>query len=378
MAATNPYLRHLMTAALALPGIASGQTGLEAGDYELDYKHVAYEEDDDLMQVDAEYITFGVPVNDQNDLLFNLEYETLSGASAIFMTPDVDGTPIQVTSGASITEERTAFSARYRHTLDNGGRFSITPSASDENDYSSTAVTFEYQWDINNKNTSFSVGGGLASDTIESAVDATVGGDKDGTSLFAGVTQLLDAKSLFQVNFSLAEESGYLTDPYKLTLIGSTIAPETRPDDRQQMVLLGRYIRHVGENASLHLSYRYFQDDWEIRTHTLEASWHLELPNDWLLTPSLRYYSQEKAEFYAPYYLQARTDGFHSSDYRLASYGSILAGLRVQKGLGDRVKLNLDVQSYQRDGELKLSGDYSYDPLPLSSIVLTFGLTYTF
>ena len=94
-----------MTAALALPGIAAGASALD--DVTVTYKHLSYEEDN-LMEVEADYFNFGIPINSKNDLLVSVEYETMSGASPIFFLPGPDGEVIQVTSGASITDERTA------------------------------------------------------------------------------------------------------------------------------------------------------------------------------------------------------------------------------------------------------------------------------
>lgn len=376
MAATKPYLQALSKVALALPGIAMGANTPGVDNAVLDYKHLYYKEKD-LMQVNANYLSLGTKINDNNELNLTLEYESMSGASPIFIAPGPNGTLTQVTSGASITDERTAGSLRYSHELSKG-IISITPSVSSENDYESQAITVEYQWDKNNKNTSFSIGSGYASDKV-SATGQDLDEDKNGVSIFGGVTQVLDRQSLLQFNVSFARESGFLSDPYKLTLVEGVILPDKRPDQRQQTVLLSRYIHYFGEaSASMHLSYRFYHDDWSINAHTLEAAWHQELANDWLITPSLRYYSQDKASFYEPFFTQARTDGIHSSDYRLASFGSILAGFKVAKTFNKNTNINLNVEYYERNGELKFAGDHSVDPAPLKSYAITLGFKHTF
>jgi hypothetical protein len=344
VAATNSYLQALAKVALALPGIAMGASALDTDDIALDYKYLYYKEKD-LMQVNANYLSLGTKVNDDNALNLTVEYESMSGASPIFITPNPDGTISQVVSGASITDERIAASLR---------------------------------WDQNNKNTSFSIGSGYAQDTV-GATGQDLDEDRDGVSLFAGVTQVLDRQSLLQLNISFAKESGYLSDPYKLTLVEGSLLQDNRPDERQNAVLLTRYIHYFsGATGSMHLSYRYYHDDWSINSHTFEASWNQELSQSWLLTPSLRYYSQEKAFFYEPYFTQARADGIHSSDYRLASYGSILAGLKVSKTFKKNTNINFNVEYYERNGEFKLGGDYSVDPEPLKSYAITFGIKHIF
>jgi len=365
-----------MAAAVALPGISMGATPIEKGDVIIDYKHVIYDEQDDLMQVDAEYLNIGFALTEKNDLRLAIEYETMSGASPIFNAPGADGEPVVVKSGASITDKRTAVSAKFRHFFDKG-TLTITPSWSDEDDYTSQALTFQYEWDINDKNTTFSVGAGFTDDQVWAEGQDTKN-DKEGKSAFVGVTQVLSAKSLLQVNLSFAEESGFLSDPYKLVQVQDSILADTRPNDRAMLAGLVRYIRKTGSDSAIHLSYRLFSDDWSIQSHTFEASWFTELSNDWLLNPSLRYYSQDAAEFYEPYFVDLRNDGYYSSDFRLASYGSVMAGLNIGKTISGNARFDLGLEYYSRRGDLKLSGEHSLDPEPLSSYVITLGIKYTF
>ncbi|MBT8436383.1 MAG: DUF3570 domain-containing protein [Gammaproteobacteria bacterium] len=364
-----------MTAALALPGIAMGTTVLDPGDFPVIYKNLSYEEDN-LMAVDADYINLGIPINAKNDLLVALEYETMSGASPIFYTPGPGDEIIEVTSGASITDERTAVSFNFRHLTDSG-MLSVTPASSDENDYESFSVTTEYQWDRNNNNTTYSVGAGYADDNV-TATGQDLDEDKEGTSMFFGVTQVLDAHSLLQLNLSLAEESGYLSDPYKLVLVDTAIVSDNRPEDRGQTAFLVRYINYIEDDASLHLAYRYFDDDWGIKGHTLETTWNQELSNNWLVSYNFRYYQQDKAEFYAPFFSTPRSDGIYSSDYRLASYGSVLVGFKLEKTFTSNTSLEVNIEYYTRRGDLKISGDFSTDPEPLTSTMVTFGISHTF
>jgi hypothetical protein len=376
VAATKSYLRQLMTAAAALPGIATGATPIDKGDVNIDFKHVIYEEQDDLMQVDAEYLNIGLALSEKNDLQVALEYETMSGASPIFNAPGIDGDPVVVKSGASITDERTAVSAKFRHFFDKG-TLTVAPSWSDENDYTSNALTLQYEWDINNKNTTLAVGAGIADDQVWANGQDTKN-DREGTSAFLGVTQILNTKSLFQANLSFAQESGFLSDPYKLVQVQDSILEDTRPDDRSTVAGLLRYIRTIGSDASIHLSYRYFSDDWSIQSHTLEASWYSESENGWLLNPSLRYYSQDAAEFYQPYFVEVRDDGFYSSDFRLAGFGSIMAGVKIGKKLASGTSFDLGLEYYSRDGVHKIGGEHSLDPEPLSSYVISLGIKHTF
>lgn len=374
MAATKPYLQSLMAAAVALPGIAAGATSDDG--LSLDYKYLLYAESNDLMTVHANYFSAAMGLTDSSNLNLKLEYETMSGASPIFMTPDVDGTPLLVKSGASVTDERTSVSATYSYDF-GSSKLSLTPSWSDENDYSSTALTAQYELELNGGNSTVAFGAGFADDQVW-ATGADIKNDKQGSSAFVGLTQVLTTKSLMQFNLSFANESGFLSDPYKLVQIQDTIANDARPDDRTQTSALARYIRHMGDGFSLRLAYRYFQDDWDVQSHTLEAAWYQETKSGWLINPGIRYYTQEKARFYEPYFVDLRSDGYYTSDFRLASYGSVKVGLKLGKTIFEAARLSLAFDYYERRGELKLGGEHSIDPEPLNSYVVTLGINYNF
>ena len=374
MAATEHYLKSLMTAAMALPGIAAGASAID--DVPVTYKHLSYEEDD-LMEVEADYFDFGIPINANSELLVSLEYETMSGASPMFFVPGSGDEIIQITSGASITDERTAVGFNYRHFTDNG-ILSVAPAGSSENDYESISVTTEYQWERNAGSTTYSIGAGVARDDV-SATGKDLDENKEGSSWFAGVTQVLGAKSLLQLNMSVAEESGYLSDPYKLALVESAFVPDNRPEERTQTAFLVRYITYEeNDKGSRHLAYRYFSDDWGIEAHTLEYLWNQELSYNWLASYSLRYYTQEKADFYAPFFTSARADGIHSSDFRLASYGSALFGYKLEKIFSNDTSISVNLEYYTRRGDLKLGGNESIDPAPLESYLVSFGISHRF
>ena len=363
-----------MTAALALPGIASGASALEG--VPVNYKHLNYEEDE-LMEVEAEYLDIGIPIDSKNDLTVSLEYETMSGASPIFYLPGEGDEIIRVTSGASITDERTALAVNYRRFFDNGV-FSVTPAGSNENDYDSLSLTLEYQWERNGKNTTYSIGAGYTDDNV-SATGQDLDENKNGNSIFAGITQVLGAQSLLQLNLSIAEESGYLSDPYKLALVDGNFVADNRPARREQTALLVRYIAYKqNKEASLHLTYRFFDDDWGTQAHTLETSWNQEFGRNWLATYTLRYYTQEKAEFYQPFYSSPRPDGLYSTDYRLADYGSALVGFKLEKSFSSETSINFNIEYYTRRDDLKLSGDASTEPEPLESLIVSFGIGHTF
>ncbi len=156
--------------------------------------------------------------------------------------------------------------------------------------------------DFNDRNTTLSFGLALASDTIDPVGGSPVplapmleqgnsankrgSESKDVTDFLLGVTQVLNRKTLVQLNYSLSNSDGYLTDPYKVLSVVDPVTGnlvpgpagsglyrylyESRPDTREKQSLFGLIKRDIGGNV-LEASYRYMTDDWGIDSHTIDV-----------------------------------------------------------------------------------------------------------
>ena len=191
-------------------------------------------------------------------------------------------------------------------------------------------------------------------------------GSRTDWSATAGLTQVLSRNSTFSTGLTYSYNSGFLENPYKLVMFafcGSTghdwriaVDPSlqrtgkpSRPAqamdlERALVALLSR-----ARMARLHLDYRFSNDDWGITSHTFEATWSQPIGDSWLITPRIRYYSQEAADFYRPYFIfdeaaptDETTGGLdfsalpvqrYSSDHRLSGFGALSGGLTVRKAL---------------------------------------------
>jgi hypothetical protein len=111
------------------------------------------------------------------------------------------------------------------------------------------------------------------------------------------------------------------------------------------------------------------------RRRTLEAAWYQRLRGGWQLIPGLRYYTQDSARFYAPFFDTAN-ERYFSSDYRLGGFGAVSANLDVRKRFG-HWELNAGAERYHATAGLALGGS---DPNPgtVSYTRLFAGLDYQF
>ncbi len=179
-------------------------------------------------------------------------------------------------------------------------------------------------------------GDGDSEDREESSAFSFFDGERKlKADLLLGVTQVLSREALMQFNYTLNLSDGYLNDPYKVvSLVDSSSEPtdavfEKRPDQRAGNALLWKLVYHLPRDV-MHLSYRYYWDDWGIKSHTADLSYRMELSGGTYLQPHIRYYSQSKADFYySALSDSAMLPDYATADYRLAEMNSTTAGLKL-------------------------------------------------
>jgi hypothetical protein len=279
-------------------------------------------------------------------------------------------------------DTRTAFSASYEWPLTRLTILDVGASLSDEYDYTHFGVDGKLARDFNNRNTTLSFGLALASDTIDPVGGAPVplapmlgqgnasnkrGDDsKDVTDLLIGVTQVVNRKTLVQLNYSLSDSDGYLTDPYKILSVVDPVtgAPaagpagsglfrylyESRPDTRRKQSLFG-LVKHDFDGNVLEASYRYMTDDWGVDSHTFDVHYRWSLKEGRYLQPHVRYYTQTAADFYHTVLLTgAPVPQFATADYRLGEFDGITLGMKygmpTEKG-----EWSARLERYQQTGD---------------------------
>jgi hypothetical protein len=310
----------------------------------------------------------------------NATHEVMSGSSPWYVVPGPGNRPIQVLSGATIREHRNELRGAY--TLNPGTSSSTTFSASysDERDYRAAALGVERSFPLSNALT-LGAGGSFSHDTIE-PTDALLyervqHATKNTASAFGSLAWVLDKASVLQAGVQLNRANGYLSDPYKLVSVGADILPDQRPHERTEAAALLRY-RHAftQPDAALHLDYRYAQDSWGVVAHTLEASWYQHFGDGWQVIPGVRYYTQQAARFYAPFF-SVGEHRFVSSDYRLGTFGAFSASLNVRKRIA-HWELSAGVERYHASVDYALDGSDAPVPGVLSYTRGFIGVDYNF
>jgi hypothetical protein len=223
---------------------------------------------------------------------------------------------------------------------------SLGAHLSREKDYRSLGANGKVSLSFMHRLTTLTLGGGYNDDGI-----LPVGGTRapltDGTvvvgtgvnaknvsTALVGLSRVLTRRWMVAVDGSQTAERGYLTEPYKIV---SVVDPETgdplsqltesRPSTRDRRDVMVSSVYHLDRDI-FYSSYRYYWDDWGIRSHTLDLKYRRELEQAAYVEPHLRYYFQSRATFFR-YSLvdEGSLPEFVSADYRLGALQTLTLGL---------------------------------------------------
>jgi hypothetical protein len=356
----NPTLMALTSSALLLPAYQGAQADAAPEFTEIGMQYSKYEEDDiesrkafgggsERYEIDVAQFHLLAPVSDNWSVALDVQWEDMSGASPWFVGESAEDGPKVVMSGASIEDTRTEVKVATRYYYDRGNAgFSYTNS--DEDDYQSDAFSLDGSLNSADGMRTYSGAISSSSDDIEptqgSVPTNTLQAKKDIRSAWVGVSQIVSKQAIVRFGLSYTYRDGFLTDPYKFR--------DSRPDEREEWTLSTGYRRFfTNQDAALHMDYRYFTDDWEVESHTLDVAWVQNFGGDLQVTPFIRYYSQDEAEFFSNIADTSAT--YFADDYRLSAFGALSAGLRVRKDIGNW-SVNFAGERYKTDESWGLYG----------------------
>jgi len=311
------------------------------------------------------------------------------------------------TSGASRQDAWTNFTARYTHSSDSRNDVvSAALSVSTEYDYFSLGFGATYSKLFHEKNTEFSVNANAFLDTWKLIypselrpfgptgnarsnnlfVGNTITGNPNYNPLFSplknsnrnsyalGVTlsQIIskNIQGSFLVDF--VKQDGLLSTPFQrvyfrdiedsfLQNFHLAEGIEKLPNTRFKLAFGGRLHYYINETFVLRTYYRYYTDDWNIKSHTAILEVPIKVSDKFTLYPSYRFYNQTAANAFAAYNQHLSSEEFFTSDYDLSNYTAnqfgfgitytnILADLHIWK-LGLK-SIDLKYNLYQRDSGL--------------------------
>jgi hypothetical protein len=97
---------------------------------------------------------------------------------------------------------------------------------------------------------------------------------------------------------------------------------ERLPHKRFKLPIGLRWNYFINEKYVVRAYYRYYQDDWDIKAHTVSLELPIKISDAFTVYPMYRYYTQTQSKYFAPFEQHLSTEEYYTSDYDLATFNA--------------------------------------------------------
>jgi len=417
---------------LSSTAVTTHQVEAAENDKQFDGAFLFYSEKD-RVQVIAPVVSFRKYAQFDEYIDYRLTIDTMTGSSPNGATPsNVPQTftgssgqsgysvPAGVTPMRDFSDTRVALNVTSETPLTRDTRRSNGLALSLEQDYASMGLNTTRSWDVNEKLTTLTAGVGVSLDLVFPSGGAPEplanindpnnqggGGEGEGedegeggsefdpefkglVDILLGVTHVVNRYTVMQLNYTHGFMRGYLTDPYKVVSVVDSVTGEpaltptttngiylneSRPDSRDTNAIYWKGVVNIFGDV-LRVSYRYFWDDWGVKSNTFDVKYRFELWSNFYIQPHYRYYTQTAADFYR----HSLTDNnaipsYVSADARLAEFTGETLGVKFGVDFNNNTKFDIRVEKYTQTGNgypddaVGIQKDYDLFPVMDATIV---------
>jgi hypothetical protein len=156
-------------------------------------------------------------------------------------------------------------------------------------------------------------------------------------------------------------QSGLLATKYqRVYFTDGTELTETLPGTRMKIPVGIRANYFLGDRFIIRSFYRYYQDNWGLKAHTIDMEVPVKITPFFSLSPFYRFYAQNAVDYFAPYAQHNPSEKYFTSDYDLSKFTSSFFGTGIRlsppNGIFGVQKLNsLEIRygHYQRSNGLQ-------------------------
>jgi len=223
----------------------------------------------------------------------------------------------------------------------------VGASYSKESDFINTGASAEYlMYTDGSKNRAITIGASYMSNEVYEYIDDHWN-HFDLFNAQVGITQVFNKGLVAKFNVFYMQEDGYLSNPYFRVVRRINVAVneedpayfkyylarDSRPEERTAGGISTQMVKAIDSNNTIHAGYRYYQDSWAVKSHTLDSKTYHQIGKSFRISPGLRFYQQSAANFFKDH---AASDnvfdetGYASADQRLGESTSWTAQFGVE------------------------------------------------
>lgn len=251
-----------------------------------------------------------------------------------------DMVDLQANSSASSADFR--FYPSFNYTIENenkGNTIGFGLSSSTEFDYQSFGGNINFSQKTKNRNGEFSAKFQAFLDQVKLVKPIELREYEDGygtasRNTFAGslsYSQIINKNFQVMLLADLITQKGYLSLPFhRVYFADNSVHQENLPDSRLKIPVAIRGSYFLGDSFIIRAYYRYYSDDWNIKSNTAELEMPIKLSPFFSLSPFYRYYSQSAAKYFKAYKEHTEADTYYTSNYDLSKFDSHFLGMGMK------------------------------------------------
>jgi len=265
-----------------------------------------------------------------------------------------------IASGASeYEEERTEMSGGVDFLYEKA-ILSAGYTNSSENDYEANTAYFGIAQDFFGDLTSLSLAYARGWDDVgKRDQDRSEFEEANRQNYKLGVTQVLTKNAIIGLDVDVITDEGKLENPYRSNRFidpgdatNFLVQEENYPDTRTSTAFGLRGMYYLPYRASIKAEYRYFNDSWDIQSHTYDIAYSHAFQESWIFEVSYRLYTQDQAEFYSDLFPFANSQTHYGRDKELSTYDGTTIGFGVS------YEIKQGVIPFVKRMQFSLQGDY--------------------
>jgi hypothetical protein len=158
-------------------------------------------------------------------------------------------------------------------------------------------------------------------------------GSSPRTTLSASFSYSQMINSRLQIMFlgDVVTQHGFLSLPFhRVYFNNSKDTIERLPSSRFKLPVGARLNYFLGDNIILRTYYRYYIDNWGIRSNTAGLEVPYKISPFFSISPFYRFYNQSASKYFAPYEKHSPTDQYFTSNYEYAKFESSFYGIGLR------------------------------------------------
>jgi hypothetical protein len=151
-------------------------------------------------------------------------------------------------------------------------------------------------------------------------------------NLSIGVSQIINKRLQVMAVIEPSYQEGLLSTPYhRVYFTDGTLKVEKLPGTRAKLPVGLRASYFLGDRFIIRSFYRYYQDNWGMKAHTVSLEVPIKITSFVSVTPHYRFNSQTAVKYFGPINSHKLTETYYTSDFDISDFRSAFwgAGIRI-------------------------------------------------